>query len=225
MEVINAFGLQCPKPLMLAKQQIDAGVHEFGIQVDNETAVKNVSRLAERTGLACEVAEIAGGWLVSFSEGDADLSNTAVAAPAAAAPAAAPACVPGVGCGYAVFVGKDHVGEGEGELGYNLMKMALYTLSEADEVPSSLLFMNGGVKLIAGPDAEQQCVDNVTALQEKGTEVLESVQKLIDQGTEVLVCGTCLDFYGLKEQLQVGDVSNMYDILERMRDAAKVITL
>ena len=55
--------------------------------------------------------------------------------------------------------------------------------------------------------------------------MVESVQKLIDQGTEVLVCGTCLDFYGLKEQLRVGDVSNMYDILERMRDAAKVITL
>ena len=210
MKVINAFGLQCPKPLMLAKQQIDAGVHEFGIQVDNETAVKNVSRLAERTGLACEVAEIAGGWLVSFSEGDADLSSTAAAAPAAAtAPAAAPACVPGVGCGYAVFVGKDHVGEGEGELGYNLMKMALYTLSECGDAPASLLFMNSGVKLVAGGEDQ----------------VIESVQKLIDQGTEVLVCGTCLDFYGLKEQLQVGDVSNMYDILERMRDAAKVITL
>lgn len=210
MEVINAFGLQCPKPLMLAKQQIDAGVHEFGIQVDNETAVKNVSRLAERTGLAYEVAEIAGGWLVSFSEGDAELSHTAAVVPAAAtAPAAAPACVPGIGCGYAVFVGKDHVGEGEVELGHNLMKMALYTLSECGDAPASLLFMNSGVKLVAGGEDQ----------------VIESVQKLIDQGTEVLVCGTCLDFYGLKEQLQVGDVSNMYDILERMRDAAKVITL
>ena len=69
--------------------------------------------------------------------------------------------------------------------------------------------MNSGVKLVAGGEDQ----------------VIESVQKLIDQGTEVLVCGTCLDFYGLKEQLQVGDVSNMYDILERMRDAAKVITL
>ena len=154
MEVINAFGLQCPKPLMLAKQQIDAGVHEFGIQVDNETAVKNVSRLAERTGLAYEVAEIAGGWLVSFSEGDADLSHTAAVVPAAAtAPAAAPACVPGIGCGYAVFVGKDHVGEGEVELGYNLMKMALYTLSECGDAPASLLFMNSGVKLVAGAPA------------------------------------------------------------------------
>ena len=108
-----------------------------------------------------------------------------------------------------MFVGKDHVGEGDGELGYNLMKMALYTLSESDDVPASLLFMNAGVKLVAG--GEQQVVDSVRALEEKGC--------------EVLVCGTCLDFYGCKDQLAVGEVSNMYDILGRMQEAAKVITL
>ena len=51
------------------------------------------------------------------------------------------------------------------------------------------------------------------------------MNKLIEKGTEVLVCGTCLDFYGLKEQLKVGEVSNMYDILGRMQEAAKTITL
>ncbi len=216
MEIINAFGLQCPKPLMLAKQRVDAGVAEFGIQVDNETAVKNVTRMAERTGRPVEVTEIEGGWLIAFGAGavadgaeESAASNDAAPVAPVAAPAAGPACTPGVGCGYAVFVGKDHVGEGEGELGYNLMKMALYTLSECGDAPASLLFMNSGVKLVAG--GEEQ--------------VVESVQKLIDQGTEVLVCGTCLDFYGLKEQLQVGEVSNMYDILERMRETAKTITL
>ena len=69
--------------------------------------------------------------------------------------------------------------------------------------------MNSGVKLVAGD--EQQIID--------------SVNKLIEKGTEVLVCGTCLDFYGLKEQLKVGEVSNMYDILGRMQEAAKTITL
>ena len=69
--------------------------------------------------------------------------------------------------------------------------------------------MNSGVKLVAGD--EQQIID--------------SVNKLIEKGTEVLVCGTCLDFYGLKEQLKVGEVSNMYDILRRMQEAAKTITL
>ena len=193
METINAFGLACPKPLMLAKAKIDEGARSLAVQVDNETAVKNVSRLAEKYGLAVEVEQIEGGWSVNFSEGDG-----VAAAPAAPA---TPACT-SAGCGYAVFVGKDHVGEGDPQLGYNLMKMAIYTLSESDDVPASLLFMNGGVKL-----------------------VIDSVAKLIEKGTEVLVCGTCLDFYGLKDQLKVGEVSNMYDILGRMQEASKTITL
>lgn len=208
MEIINAFGLQCPRPLMLAKQQVDAGVAEFGIQVDNETAVRNVMRMAERTGRPAAVEPVDGGWLISFAAGDA-ASTAGDGADATPAPAVGSACASGAGCGYAVFVGKNHVGEGEGELGFNLMKMALYTLSECGDAPASLLFMNSGVKLVAGGEGQ----------------AVESVRKLIDQGTEVLVCGTCLDFYGIKDQLQVGEVSNMYDILERMRDAAKVITL
>ena len=202
METVNAFGLACPKPLMMAKAKIDEGARELSVHVDNEIAVKNVSRLAEKYGLNVAVETIEGGWgRANFSEGDRSVA-------AAAAPAAAPACTP-AGCGYAVFIGKDHVGEGDPQLGYNLMKMAIYTLSESEDVPASVLFMNSGVKLVAGD--EQQIID--------------SVNKLIEKGAEVLVCGTCLDFYGLKEQLKVGEVSNMYDILGRMQEAAKTITL
>lgn len=206
-KIIDAFGLQCPKPLVLAKKELDAGVTDLAVQVDNETAVKNLTRLGSKKGMAVSVDAIEGGWLISFAPGDGTQA-TDIAIPQAA-PAGA-VCGPG-GCGYAVFVNHDAVGEGDPQLGRNLVKMALYTLSEADEVPSSLLFMNGGVKLIAGPDAEQQCVDNVATLQEKGT--------------EVLVCGTCLNFFGIGDDLKVGEVSNMYDILERMHEAAKVITL
>ncbi|WP_197735959.1 sulfurtransferase-like selenium metabolism protein YedF [Arabiibacter massiliensis] len=201
MKVIDAFGLQCPKPLVLAKKEIDAGVRELAVKVDNDTAVKNLSRLAGTSGLGVSVEGIEGGFLVTFSEGDGP-AGQAPSAPAAACPASG-------GCGYAVFVGKDHVGEGDGELGYNLMKMALYTLAECGEPPASLLFMNAGVKLVAG--GEQQVVD--------------SVRSLMEQGAEVLVCGTCLDFYGLKDRLAAGEASNMYDILGRMREAAKVISL
>ena len=185
METVNAFGLACPKPLMMAKAKIDEGARELSVLVDNE------------------IETIEGGWSVNFSEGEGS-----VAAAVAPASAAAPVCTP-AGCGYAVFIGKDHVGEGDPQLGYNLMKMAIYTLSESEDVPASVLFMNSGVKLVAGD--EQQVID--------------SVNKLIEKGAEVLVCGTCLDFYGLKEQLKVGEVSNMYDILSRMQEAGKVITL
>lgn len=213
MNILDAFGKQCPMPLMMAKKELDVGTGEFGIQVDNETAVKNVTRLAEKEGVMATTEKIDGGWLITFTTEDTTGASacTSSAASSVNAPesiAAGAACGPG-GCGYAVFIGKDHVGEGDGELGYNLMKMALYTLSQADIPPASLLFMNSGVKLVAGD--EQQIIDSVLALQAAGT--------------EVLVCGTCLDFYNLKEQLRVGEVSNMYDILGRMHEAAKVITL
>lgn len=203
METLDAFGLQCPKPLMMAKARLDEGAEEIAVKVDNETAVKNLSRLAERTGRAYMVDAIDGGWLVSFGkvqEGAASVAQSDTV-PASSCSSS--------GCGYAVFVGKDFVGDGSIELGQSLMKMALYTLAESGDAPVSLLFMNSGVKLVA-PGEEQ---------------VVESVKKLIEQGTEVFVCGTCLDYYGLKEQLSVGEVSNMYDILGRMREAAKVITL
>lgn len=203
METLDAFGLQCPKPLMMAKARLDEGAEEIAVKVDNETAVKNLSRLAERTGRTYVVDAIDGGWLVSFGkvqEGAASVAQSDTVPTSSCSSS---------GCGYAVFVGKDFVGDGSIELGQSLMKMALYTLAESGDAPVSLLFMNSGVKLVA-PGEEQ---------------VVESVKKLIEQGTEVLVCGTCLDYYGLKEQLSVGEVSNMYDILGRMREAAKVITL
>lgn len=210
METIDAFGLPCPKPLMLAKQRLDESREPFAVRVDNATAVGNLERLGAKTGIPVKTSEVEGGFSVAFLTDEAAEDGVPVLAsgPASAEAAAAPACGP-AGCGYAVFVGKDHVGEGDDELGRNLMKMALYTLAECGDAPASLLFMNGGVKLVAGGDRQ----------------VADSVRALAEQGTEVLVCGTCLDFYGLKDELEAGEVSNMYDILGRMRAAAKVISL
>ena len=197
MKILDGFGKQCPMPLVMAKKELDAGVTELAIQVDNETAVKNLTRLGKKKNMATSVDKIEGGWLITFGEGD----GIEAEAPAAILEAGS-ACSTTGGCGYSVFVGKDFVGDGDLELGHNLMKMALYTLSEAGDPPTSLLFMNAG---------EEQ--------------VIEAVKKLEEQGTEVLVCGTCLSFFGIADKLSVGEVSNMYDILERMRESAKTITL
>ena len=207
MKELDAMGLQCPQPLMMAKKELEAGCGDLAITVSNEAAVNNLKHLGARMNREVEVSEIEGGWRVVFTgEGEVpqidDSEISCDMADGDAGACAAPKT-------YAVFVGKDHVGEGDQQLGYNLMKMALYTLSESGKAPDYLLFMNGGVKLVAGE--EQQIID--------------SVSSLIAQGTEVLVCGTCLDYYGLKESLKVGEVSNMYDILSRMQDADKVITL
>ena len=213
MKEIDAFGLQCPQPLMMAKKELDAGADELQITVSTEAAVNNLRHLGVRLNRTVDVADIDGGWAVTFGAGSE--ATDAAGATDGSTDSGPETTDTGTGIAasttatYAVFVGKDHVGEGAEELGQSLMKMALYTLSESGEPPAHLLFMNSGVKLVAG--GEQQVID--------------SVSSLIAQGTEVLVCGTCLDYYGLKDELQVGEVSNMYDILSSMQTAGKVITL
>ena len=197
MKELDARGLQCPKPLMMAKKELDAGCDSLLVKVSNEAAVSNLSHLAKRLGREVAIEQQEDFWSVSIGEGAQGENGEAAA------------CECMVKEPYAVFIGKDHVGEGDETLGKSLMKMVLYTLSESGNPPAHLLFMNSGVKLVAG--GEQAVVD--------------SVSSLIAQGTEVLVCGTCLDFYGLKDQLAVGEVSNMYDILGRMQESSKTITL
>ena len=180
MVELKGFGKPCPQPLVMVKKQIDAGETDVSIKVDNETAVKNITRLAGKKGLGFTVADIEGGFLITIG-GQVD--------PDAPAPAAAVAC--------------STTG------GYNLMKMALYTLNQAEVAPMNLLFMNSGVKLLCGEEAQ----------------IIDSVKEMMEKGTDVLVCGTCLNFYECADDLKVGEVSNMYDILERMHESAKVITL
>lgn len=202
MVELDGFGKPCPMPLVMVKKEIDAGNTDIQVKVDNDTAVKNITRLAKKKGFGFKVAEIDGGFLIAIG---GELEPGAEAKLPAAA-----ACSTGASsCGYSVFIGKDHVGEGDPELGYNLMKMAIYTLNQADVAPMNLLFMNSGVKLLCGDEAQ----------------IIDSVKEMMEKGTDVLVCGTCLNYYKVADDLKVGEVSNMYDILERMHESAKVITL
>ena len=193
---IDARGKACPQPVILAKKEIDGGCRDLTVLVDNKTAVENLTRLGNSAGMTVSTGETAQGLFVRLTGEGKIVEEPVIACPT-------------TGNGYAVFVGKDVVGAGDRELGYNLMKMALYTLAQSDSVPAHVLFMNDGVKLPAGE--EQQVID--------------SLMSLIEKGSLVLVCGTCLNYYGLADRLKVGTVSNMYDIMSAMQRADKVITL
>ena len=193
---LDARGKACPMPVLLAKKEIDGGCQNLIVLVDNESAVENLTRLGNSAGMRVTTGENVDGRFVRLT-GEGKIVETPVIA------------CPATGSGYAVFIGKDVVGAGDRELGYNLMKMALYTLAQGDSVPAHVLFMNEGVKLPAGE--EQQVID--------------SLMTLLEKGTIILVCGTCLNYYGIADRLKVGTVSNMYDILGAMQRADKVITL
>ncbi len=196
---INAKGLECPKPVLLAKKALDEGNDVVEILVDNAIAVENLTRLAQSGGRDMKSMAVEGGFSVTISGGNGKSQEQK--------PLPMISCAPQ--SDYAVFIGKDYVGDGDITLGYNLMKMLLYSLSQSDNLPESVLFMNAGVKLAAG--GEQQVIDSIKAL--------------IEKGVRVLVCGTCLNFFGLTEQLAAGTVSNMYEILSAMQQSGKVITV
>ena len=193
---IDARGKACPQPVILAKKEIDGGCRDLTVLVDNKTAVENLTRLGNSAGMTVTTGETAQGLFVRLTGEGKIVEEPVIACPT-------------TGNGYAVFIGKDVVGAGDRELGYNLMKMALYTLAQGDSVPAHVLFMNDGVKLPAGE--EQQVID--------------SLMTLIEKGSIVLVCGTCLNYYGIADRLKAGTVSNMYDIMSAMQRADKVITL
>ena len=106
-----------------------------------------------------------------------------------------------------VLITTETIGTGSEKLGRILMEGFITTLLEQDHVPDRILFLNTGVKLAV-----------------KGSAVAGTLEKLADRGCEVLVCGTCLDFLGLMDQLVVGTVSNMYDIQGAMLTASSVIS-
>lgn len=109
---------------------------------------------------------------------------------------------------FVIVLSSDKLGEGDDSLGEILMKGYIYTLSESDILPNKIIFLNSGVKLV---------VNN--------SPVLDSLRKLKDKGVEILSCGTCLDFYGLKDELSIGNITNMYTIVEIMNSYNKVIKL
>lgn len=194
---IDAKGKNCPMPVIMAKKEIDAGVKFFEIEVDNKIAVENLKKLANSQGFTTIISENDGNFKVDFSNGCEECEEVL-------------AKVEGkkpVG-NWAIFVNKEIIGAGNDELGQSLMKMFFYTISEGEDLPKSILFMNGGVKV---PTLNDQAIENLKSLQ--------------DNGVELLVCGACLNFYGLEDKLEVGKISNMYDITNAMKDASKVITI
>ena len=196
-KVIDAKGKACPMPVIMAKKEIDTGVKFFDIEVDNKIAVENLKKLANSQGFTTTIEENDGNFKVNFSNGCEECEEV-LAKVEGKKPLG----------NWSIFINKEIIGAGNEELGQSLMKMFIYTISEGEDLPKSILFMNGGVK--------------VPSLNEQGIEHLKVLQ---DKGVELLVCGACLNFYGLEYKLEVGKISNMYEITNAMKEASKVITI
>lgn len=105
-----------------------------------------------------------------------------------------------------VYINSNQMGIGDETLGTTLIRSFLHVVSEMERKPATLVFVNSGVWLTT-----------------EGSPVLEDLQKLSENGVTILSCGTCLDFYKLKDKLKVGVVSNMYDIAKTLFEADRLI--
>lgn len=107
-----------------------------------------------------------------------------------------------------IFISSDKIGNGNDELGAVLMKGFIYTLTESKPYPKSILLVNSGVKLST-----------------ENYDTVENLKILEAAGVEILSCGTCLDYYGLKESLKLGSVTNMYTIVDIMKNSLQTISI
>lgn len=201
-KTVDARGLACPQPVIRAKEalkEMKDGTLE--ILVSEEIAVQNLMKLGDYSNRkpASEKLGEKEFKVVFHVDGD-----TAEAAAAGDGPEA---CQPdAVKKGLVAVVSSDRMGDGDDALGHILMKSFLYTLTKLEAYPETVLFYNGGVRLTT-----------------EGSESIGDLKDLEAQGVEILSCGTCLDYYGLKEQLRVGGVTNMYEIAEKMAGASAII--
>ncbi|MGL4742583.1 MAG: sulfurtransferase-like selenium metabolism protein YedF [Sarcina sp.] len=193
MKIIDCSGLECPIPVINTKkyfESIKEGIAE--VIVDNEVAKNNLEKLAKNNDMKFNTKEEQGKFILTIEKVKCAKSNSIEESKNK----------------FSILVSSEFLGSGDEELGKTLMKSYLYALSEANEVPKKIMFINSAVKLVA-----------------KGSSVLESLENLKLRGVELSSCGICLDFYGLKEVVAVGEITNMYAIVEEMNSIGNLIKL
>lgn len=204
-KTLDCRGLTCPIPVVKAKKAFEE-FHEDGmltVIVDNETAVQNLTRLADHYQMIAHTVKTGDS---EYEVRIAVLGGLSGAAgtPEKTDPAAAAAKAPDGK--ITVVLSSRTMGTGDDRLGASLMKAFIFALTNLDRLPDTILAYNGGAFLTT-----------------EGSDALEDLKKLEEAGVTIRTCGTCLDFYGIKDKLAVGEVTNMYEIAGTLEESAKVI--
>lgn len=198
--VLDCKDMACPGPVLECKKLLDTGKPAaLTVLVDNDAAKENVTRFLSSQGYGVDVSANNGSHVLTATLDGADCEDCRVMTDQEIAQAAA-------GQQTTVFITADAIGRGDDELGHKLMKNFLATLPELGPDLWRVVLVNSGVKLAA-----------------KDHPALGDLQKLAAMGAGILVCGTCLEHYGLLESKSVGMTTNMLDVVTSLQAAAKVI--
>lgn len=205
---IDCRGLACPRPVLETKKALDGiGAGTVTVIVDNPTARENVTMFAENAGCRVEVAEKEGDYILTITrEGSGTGGQTPGTPPDAAEKTSCPQTAGGGTRPLTYLFSSNLFGQGAPDLGLTLIKSLFSTLVEMDPPPDTLIFLNSGVFLVC-----------------ETSPVLKQLRVLGGRGTEIIACGTCLNYYKLQDKLQVGRASNMLEINERLTGPGKVV--
>ncbi len=198
---LDLCGQACPGPVIETRKALSGLKADMmlTVKLDNQAAGSNVTRFAEREGFT-----------VRKTSADANtftltITNESSCNLPVSEPQPAPAAISG---DYIIYIDKPTMGSGDEKLGRILMKAFLKTLPELTNLPTDIIFLNQGVFLTTTDSPE-----------------LATMKTLAAAGCSILVCGTCLDFYNLKDKLGVGQVSNMFEIASFLTGPKKVVRI
>ena len=192
---INAVGLACPKPVINTKKELDK-IEEGIVVVTVDNDIAKQNILKLSNSLNCK-AEIIKQEKDLISIEIKKGENVIIEEKKQEK--LEDKCI---------FISSDKIGNGNDELGSVLMKGFIYTLTESKPYPKSILLVNSGVKLST-----------------ENYDTVENLKILEEAGVEILSCGTCLDYYGLTESLKLGSVTNMYTIVDIMKNSLQTISI
>ena len=198
--VLDCRGLACPQPVIRAKELLDSlaqGAVE--VLVDNEAAQNNLERFGKSQGCTVEIRASGNTRHITLSKGPH--------AEAAKAPTPEEYRCDLPGNGLVVVVPADTMGRGNDALGGVLMRAYIKTIKNLSPLPAKMFFYNSGVKITATE-----------------SDLIAPLRELAAQGVEIYSCGTCLDFFNLKDALLVGQATNMFEIMDAMAQASKVVS-
>jgi len=195
-KTLDCRGLACPQPVLDTRDALADATGPIVVIVDNQGSATNVRRFAESQGARVEVDERAGDYHLSIEPGET--RPTAVEAPIV--------CDAGIDGRMVVLISSEGMGRGDDALGAILMEAFLDTLSQFRGKLSHIVCVNAGAKLAIA-----------------GSPVLGQIRQLEEIGVQVLVCGTCLNHFGVLDKLGAGRVSNMYEIIDTLSGAGRVL--
>ena len=202
MRIIDTKGQKCPVPIIETRKALRASNagETFVVITDNMTAFSNISKFLNDNKIKFLVSEENGIWTFN-------ITNVTGEAVTTRAEDYCQTVLPEITSGnYAVVISSELMGQGDDELGRTLMKSFFVALSCLDSMPSSIMFYNSGVKLTVNDSS-----------------VIEILHEIEKKGVEILICGTCVAYFKLGEKINVGSISDMYSITQKLSAAWNII--